>query len=130
MGPFAGKYSMKNIPIPNDTEYKKKLISQIEKIVRRMRWRALFFLKEDDKYKALMDDIEFYEKEETYGFNSVPKPPPVKELELFEKEIYNIVRNIVFHENYNYEKFQKELSKDLSELKKSEKVIIAANKSR
>ena len=31
--PFAGKYFMKNIPVPtNNTEYMKKLIAQMEKI--------------------------------------------------------------------------------------------------
>ena len=29
--PFAGKYSMKNIPIPKNGEYMKKLISQMER---------------------------------------------------------------------------------------------------
>ena len=28
--PFAGKYSMKNIPIPKKSEYMKKLIAQIK----------------------------------------------------------------------------------------------------
>ena len=49
--PFAGKYSMKNIPIPKNNEYMKKLIGQMEKIIKRMRWKALFFLKEEDKQK-------------------------------------------------------------------------------
>ena len=34
--PFAGKYSMKNIPIPKDSEYMKKLVAQMEKIIKRM----------------------------------------------------------------------------------------------
>ena len=42
---FAGKYSLKCIPIPTNKEYTKKLISQIEKILKRMRWKALFFSK-------------------------------------------------------------------------------------
>ena len=128
--PFAGKYSMKNIPIPSEIEYRKKLIAQIEKIVKRMRWRALFFLKEEDKYKSLLDDIEFFEKEEKYGFNSVRKPPPIKELEMFEKEMFDIVKNIVFRDTSDYGKFQSELKSDLAKMKRSEKVIIAADKSR
>ena len=94
--PFAGKYSMKNIPIPKNNEYMKKLIGQMEKIIKRMRWRALFFLKEEDKYKTIADEIEFYGKEEKFGFKSEKKPPPIKELEEFEKDFYEIARNIVF----------------------------------
>ena len=63
---FAGNYSMKNIPIPSRIEYMKKLIAQMEKIVKNMRWKALFFLKDkDDKYKNMVEGVEFYEKEET-----------------------------------------------------------------
>ena len=110
--PFAGA-SMKNIPIPKKSEYMKKLIAQTEKIVRRMRWRALFFLREEDKYKPMADDIEFHEKEETYGFASVQKPPPIKEIEPFEKDLYDVVKNIVFREDNKYGKFQKNLGAHL-----------------
>ena len=41
---------MKNIPVPtNNSEYMKKLIAQMEKIVKRMRWKALFSLKEEEQ---------------------------------------------------------------------------------
>ena len=82
---FAGKYSMKNIPVPsNNKEYMKKLIAQMEKIIKRMRWKALFFLKDEEKYKSLIDSIEFFERKETYGFNTPRKPPFIKDLESFE----------------------------------------------
>ena len=104
---FAGKYSMKNIPIPKNNEYMKKLIAQMEKIAKRMRWRAIFFLKDENKYKNLAEEIEFYGKEEKFGFKSEKKPPPVKELEEFEKEFYEIARKIKFREDNKYGKFQK-----------------------
>ena len=66
--PLGGKYSMKNIPIPGRMEYMKKLIAQTEKIVKPMRWKALFFLKEEDRYRSTINEIEFFEKEDTYGF--------------------------------------------------------------
>ena len=127
--PFSGKYSMKNIPIPSEKEYMKKLISQMEKIVKNMRWKALFFLKDDKKYKSLIENIEFFEKEETYDFKSSKKPPPIKLMESFEKDFYDIARNIEFRESKNYGKFQTELKEDLAKLKKSKSVIIAADKS-
>ena len=86
---FANKYSMKNIPIPNENEYMKKLIAQMEKIVKRMRWTALFFMREEEKYKPLLEEVEFYEKEDTYGFKTEKKPPPIKEMEDFEKDLRN-----------------------------------------
>ena len=70
---FAGQYSMKNIPIPtNNNEYLKKLITQLEKIIKRMRWKAVFFLKEqDEKYKSIIENVEFYEMEDTYAFKYI-----------------------------------------------------------
>ena len=65
--PFPNNYSMKNIPIPKENEYMKKLIAQMEKIVKRMHWKALFSLKEEEKYKPLVEEIEFYEKQDTYN---------------------------------------------------------------
>ena len=93
-----------------------------------MRWKAMFFLKEqDDKYKYILKDVEFYEKV-TYGFKTHRKPPPIKQMEFFEKECYEIIRNIEFREREeNYGKFQKELKKDLAtlnKLNKANKVVI------
>ena len=65
---------MKNIPIPTKSQYMKKLITQMEKVVKNMRWKALFFLKEDENYKKTVENIECYGNEEKYGFKSAMKP--------------------------------------------------------
>ena len=53
--PFSG-----SIPIPpNNREYMKKLITQIEKIIKRMRWKVLAF---DGKLKS--------SDKNTYGFRT------------------------------------------------------------
>ena len=103
----------------------------MEKIVKNMRWKALFFLKEDnEKYKKLVEEIELYGKDEKYGFKSVRKPYSIKELEEFEKEFYEIARKIEFREdNFKYGTFQNELKRDLREMNELEKVIVAADKS-
>ena len=36
-------YSMKNIPIHSKSSYLYKLIDKVEKVLKRMRWKALFF---------------------------------------------------------------------------------------
>ena len=41
---FVSTYSLKNIPLPSELQYRKKLVSQTEKIMRRLRWRAFFIL--------------------------------------------------------------------------------------
>ena len=51
---FAGNYSMKNIPISKSSEYMKKMMGQMEKFGKRIRWKVLFFLKDDKKYKKIL----------------------------------------------------------------------------
>ena len=41
-------YSMKNIPIPKSESYMKSLIHQTESFITRLRWRAIFFLQDDE----------------------------------------------------------------------------------
>ena len=122
--PFAGKYSMKNIPIPSKSEYMKKLIAQMEKVVKNMRWKALFFLKEDENYKETVEKIECHGKEEKYGFKSVKKPFAIKEMEDFEKEFYGMAKNMEFIKDIKLDDFQKEMKEDLSEMSRLDKVIV------
>ena len=96
--PSSGKYSLKNIPIPpeDSLEYEKKMISQMEHFLRRLRWRAIFYLKDIGKWKPnpnneissqvdlILDIFETYESFENYGFKSELKPPQVSELAEFE----------------------------------------------
>ena len=41
---FSGKYSFKNITTPGKEEYTKQLVYSMEHVLRRMRWRAYYFL--------------------------------------------------------------------------------------
>ena len=55
---IAGNYSLKNIPTPGKLEYIKQLVHSIEKVLRRMRWRAFYFLQlgENSKDTQCADD--------------------------------------------------------------------------
>ena len=44
MEKFEIEYSMKNIPIPSQRQYKIELILKVEKLIKRMRWETLEFL--------------------------------------------------------------------------------------
>ena len=47
----AIKYSLKNVPIPSKESYQLNLIDKIESLVKRMRWRAFYYL---NQQKAIM----------------------------------------------------------------------------
>ena len=111
-------YFLKNIPILTAKEYMKLLVSRTEDVVKRMRWKAFFFLNgtssEDDK--------------ERYGFRSRKCPPQVDELKAFEDDLCNMIDNVVFRPVPC--EFQDKMKKDLKRVKECSSVVVAADKSR
>ena len=75
-------YSTKNIPIPSKEEYQKRLLDKTQPFLKRMRWKALFFLNKDSGP----------EQKETFGFKSRRAPPHIKELERFESRILDLIQ--------------------------------------
>jgi hypothetical protein len=63
---------------------------------------------------------------ESFGFKSKNTPPPCRELENFESDLLDIFESITFrHTNDN---FQNKLKKDISNIRKSNKVFVFADK--
>ena len=48
-------YSLKKIPIPSITSYQLKLIEKVESVIKRMRWKAHFFLNGDNRGEKKRD---------------------------------------------------------------------------
>lgn len=87
-----------------------------------MRIKAHFY----EKYiNGELKDTEEHSKE-TYGFKSNFNPPPSRHLVEFERLMFDMVKNITFRKFAN--KFQKEMKTDVEKIKKSEKVIVMADK--
>ena len=66
-------YSKKNIPFANQKNYKIQLIEKIEDPIRRMRWKATFFMSQPGEEEEPI-------KVENYGLKSLKCPPALKEL--------------------------------------------------
>ena len=94
---FASKYSFKNIPTPGKLEYTKQLVYSLEQLLRRMRWRAFYFLElgennvssENEEIK----DENIVNGKFSYLFRSGTKPPYIKEMCNFEKELLELPKN-------------------------------------
>ena len=110
-------YSLKNIPIPSKTSYNLKLIEKIESVIKRMWWKAYFFLNEG---KCQSDN------KNTFGFTSRYHPTQIFELEKFEKDLFNIANSIKFSNNRN--DFRQKLDADIADVKQSKNVFVFANK--
>ena len=109
-------YSMKNIPLPNHSEYTKRLIEKTESVIKRMRWRAFFFLNPDKRSKEI----------ETYGFNSRKTPPQLEQMTQFEDSLLQMIDNIQFRDNKC--QFQSNLRKNVKEIRQSNHMYIPADK--
>ena len=115
-------YSLKNIPLPTESSYMKRLIEKVGSVIKRMRWRAFHYL------TSGKDDHGDCYDEENYGLRSRRNPPHVEELEPFERDMEKLVGNVSFRKiNDN---FQNNLRKDINRIKSSESVFVAADKTR
>ena len=108
-------YSLKNIPIPSRKSYMKCLISKVESLIRKMRWKAFFY----DKGKN--------GDSHNYGFKTRYSPPQNEYLSAFEDDLIALVRNIQFKPVRD--KFLTQLKNDMREICKSENVLVFADKS-
>ena len=115
-------YSLKNIPIPSPSTYTTALIKRTEDVIKRMRWKAFFFLRNDDL------DSDDPESKETFGFRTRKCPPRVNELEAFEDDLLKMIENIDFRTASN--DLQRRLDKDIQKIKNSKDVIVPADKTR
>ena len=98
--------------------YIKKLFTQTAHFVNRVRWKVY--------HKDKDDKVPNCANYKTYGFKSSRKAPPNNELKLFEKDLYDMVRNIQFRPVKN--DFQKELKEDIRKIKNTENLIVQADK--
>ena len=92
------------------------MISKVEALVRRMRFKVYFY-----EHPDMISD-----QKDNFGFKSTKAPPQSPSLAPFESDIYELIRSIQFKPVKS--NFQKQLSKDIKEFKKSEKIYVSADK--
>ena len=63
------------MPLPPGKRYKLQLISKVESIIKRIRWKAMQFLRKLNQNRT-----------EAYGFKSNKCPPAIEELSEFESD--------------------------------------------
>ena len=107
-------YSPKNIPIPSERSYKLQLMDKIDQVIKRMRWKAFFYMNRSE------------DTQETYGLKSLNCPPKIKEMVPFEKDLWNLANKLKFRKIKS--NFQRQLNEDIREIKRSNKVLVFADK--
>ena len=99
---FNINYSKKNISTTSIAQYKRMLISKIEKVIMRMRRKVLEFLGKLDSNSN---------KNKTYGFRSLKCPPAVEEMAQFENDLLLLINNVEFNKIHN--NFQERLRENI-----------------
>ena len=112
------EYSMKCIPIPSKQAYTNRLIAQLEKFLRRLRWHIYFYKNPQQKNN----------KSENFGFNSVNSPPADPDLKLFERDLKLMIKNLEFSSNIRMNDLQMKLLTDIKMLKKNDQMLVPADK--
>ena len=118
MRQFRLDYSLKNIPIPSRDNYLRNLIEKAESVLKRMRWKAHFFLKGEKSQ----------ENTRNFGLSSNKTPPTVLELKPFEEDVIKLLETIKFRDTKGY--FQDTLANDLKKINSSDKMFVFADKTR
>ena len=111
-------YSMKNIPLPNNTAYLKVLTTKIEALIRRMRWKVYHF-----ENPGSSENNE----NQRYGFKTPYAPPKHQLLDKFEQDLCTMIKNVKFCQVEN--DFLRKLNNDVTAIKESDNVLVFADKS-
>ena len=94
-----------------------KFIEKTEQFLRRMRWKAYYFLNQQET-----------STKDTYGFKSKNSPPKINELIPFEEGMLDLIRNIKFKANTK-SNFQRKLDADIkNKIKKPNSLLIPTDK--
>ena len=125
MDNFDMNYSGKNIPLPSKREYLKRLLEMTESFIKRLRWKALFFLRKESESTSSDDSSDNSDNEdrynETFGLKSKRTPPQIQELMPFEADLLDMVEHIQFKEVKD--KFQNDLKADVNKIITSPDVL-------
>ncbi len=116
MRQFRFDYSLKKIPTPSQDAYLRNLIEKVESVLKRMRWKAHFFLKGD----------KISDQNNAFGLPSNKTPPTILEIKSFENNVINLIENIKFQNAEN--QFQISFANDLKKINLSPKIFVFADK--
>ena len=116
MNPFNFQHSLKNVPLPSHMQYRRMLISSIEKFITRLRWDLIHRKNKTDSHIN-----------NNYGFKTTAKPRAQPELTAFEDDLFQLAKDVEFRAVNN--PFQTELRQHINEIRNSSEIIVKADKS-
>ena len=96
------------------------LTEKTENFIRRLRWKAYYFCK--DNSQPVNESTNRY-----FGFKTPTTPPPNEHLNAFKNDLYDLIQKVEFTNVQNT--FQQKLKEDVQSIKSSNNVLVVAGKS-
>ena len=120
-------YSLKNVPLPSKDSYKYKLIENTEQLLKRMRWKA-FFYDRDNTSKYNNKNNTYIDQTTDNGFKLKTRncPLQMQDMKDFENDLLKLIENIQFRTVSG--KFLNELNEDNNKIRSSDKLFVSADK--
>ncbi|MCP3930954.1 MAG: hypothetical protein GY705_17860, partial [Bacteroidetes bacterium] len=94
----------------------KCLINKTQLFFQRIRWKVFWVT-----HKEATPEIK-----ETYGFKTEKNAPQHKDLAKFETDVINLIHSLEYRKDKS--NFQRKLQSDVETIRKSDKVLLAADK--
>ena len=126
--------SLKNIPIANKHSYQVKLFHYTNALIQKMRWRAFFYEQKvyNETINKTDNDDAHLNNSKLSKINKLPFPtkrsaPVCTKLIPFESELIDLINKIGFKKS-KVNNFQTDLRNKINSIKKSNKLVIFADK--
>ena len=113
-------YSKKNIPIPPQWEYMKNLLEKNNVLIKRMHWKAYFYLHNDSLYST--------QKDKHYRLIARCSSSHIPELKDLENDLVSLMQRIKFKKTFN--RFQQVWKNDIRNINSSNDIIVSVDKTR
>ena len=113
-------YSLKDIPMPIKSSYQLKLIEKIESVIKCMRWKTFFFLRDNSDINKTNSNGINESGKDTFGVKSKQHSAQINEPQSFEKDLLDIIKAIQFRNVKD--DFQTKMKNDISKIKSSQNV--------
>ena len=119
---------MKNIPLPLKDSYKYKLIEKTELLLKRMRWKALFYDRDNtNKYNNKNNNTYVDETiDNKFKLKTRKCPPQIQDMKDFENDLLKLIENIQFR--IVSDEFLNKLNEDINKIRFSDKLFVSADK--
>ena len=112
-------HSLRNIPLPRNSDFSECLLAKTEEFLKRMRWKLYFHKNPSENTNC----------KNTFGFKSGVTPPPDDDLDSFESDMMHMAANVKFKKmDMCTNPMLKSMKKQIDDIRRSDKLVVKSDK--